>query len=134
MNINKQTLSNALDSASFPVLAVSLVHLTGDISILSKLPKPRQAVLGETQGFYTDLEKNIIKNLALEEITNFFNDSGHRTPYIPSEDDLNIMMNFVVGDIVAIDYVPMMLKSLISRMNLRSQLLVIVMNIMIWRF
>ena len=72
MNINKQTLSNALDSASFPVLAVSLVHLTGDISILSKLPKPRQAVLGETQGFYTDLEKNIIKNLALEEITNFF--------------------------------------------------------------
>ena len=112
MNINKQTLSNALDSASFPVLAVSLVHLTGDISILSKLPKPRQAVLGETQGFYTDLEKNIIKNLALEEITNFFNDSGHRTPYIPSEDDLNIMMNFVVGDIVAIDYVPMMLQEL----------------------
>ena len=46
MNINKQTLERALDSASFPVVAVLLVHFTGDISILDKLPKPNQVMLG----------------------------------------------------------------------------------------
>ena len=51
MNISKQTLERALDSASFPVVAALLVHFTGDISILDKLPKPNQAILGETQGF-----------------------------------------------------------------------------------
>ena len=36
MNISNQTLTNALDSASFPVIATLLVHFTGDISILDK--------------------------------------------------------------------------------------------------
>ena len=72
MNINKQTLESALDSASFPVVAVLLVHFTGDISILDKLPKPNQVMLGETQGFLSKEDKQIIKNLALKEICRFF--------------------------------------------------------------
>ena len=72
MNISKQTLERALDSASFPVVAALLVHFTGDISILDKLPRPNQAVLGETQGFLSNDDKQVIKKIALKEIHKFF--------------------------------------------------------------
>ena len=112
MNISKQTLERALDSASFPVIAALLVHFTGDISILDKLPKPNQVVLGETQGFLTHKDKQIIKKIALKEIGRFFSNSAADDIYIPSNEELNEMMNFIVGEEVSSDYVPMMLGDL----------------------
>ena len=112
MNISKQALERALDSASFPVIAALLVHFTGDISILDKLPKPNQVVLGETQGFLTHKDKQIIKNIALKEIGRFFSNSAFDDIYIPSNEELNEMMNFIVGEEVSSDYVPMMLGDL----------------------
>ena len=112
MNISKQTLERALDSASFPVIAALLVHFTGDISILDKLPKPNQVVLGETQGFLTHKDKQIIKKIALKEIGRFFSNSAADDIYIPSNKELNEMMNFIVGEEVSSDYVPMMLGDL----------------------
>ena len=112
MNISKQTLERALDSASFPVVAALLVHFTGDISILDKLPKPNQAILGETQGFLADKDKQIIKEIALEEIYRFFSNSKADDIYIPSYTELNKMMNFIVGEEVSSDYIPMMLNDL----------------------
>ena len=112
MNISKQALERALDSASFPVIAALLVHFTGDISILDKLPKPNQVVLGETQGFLTHKDKQIIKKIALKEIGRFFSNSASDDIYIPSNEELNEMMNFIVGEEVSSDYVPMMLGDL----------------------
>jgi len=112
VNISKQTLERALDSASFPVIAALLVHFTGDISILDKLPKPNQVVLGETQGFLTHKDKQIIKKIALKEIGRFFSNSASDDIYIPSNEELNEMMNFIVGEEVSSDYVPMMLGDL----------------------
>ena len=112
MNINKQNLSSALDCASFPVLAALMVHFTGDISILNKLPKPKQALLGETQGFYSNEDKDFIKKYALNELENFFENPDQKNLYIPSNKELNEMMNFIVGDVVSADYVPMMLKEI----------------------
>ena len=112
MNISKQTLERALDSASFPVVAALLVHFTGDISILDKLPKPNQAILGETQGFLADKDKQIIKEIALKEINRFFSNSKADDIYIPSNTELNKMMNFIVGEEVSTDYIPMMLNDL----------------------
>jgi len=112
VNISKQALERALDSASFPVIAALLVHFTGDISILDKLPKPNQVVLGETQGFLTHKDKQIIKKIALKEIGRFFSNSAADDIYIPSNEELNKMMNFIVGEEVSSDYVPMMLGDL----------------------
>ena len=112
MNINKQTLSNALDSASFPVIAALMVHFTGDISILNKLPQPSQAVLGEIQGFLSEEDKKIIKEFAINEIEKFFEHSQKKDLYLPSDDELNTMMNYIVGEAVSSDYVPMMLQEI----------------------
>ena len=112
MNISKQTLERALDSASFPVVAALLVHFTGDISILDRLPRPNQAVLGETQGFLSEDDKQKIKKIALKEIFRFFSKCEEVDLYLPSNQELNTMMNFIVGEKVSPDYIPMMLSDL----------------------
>ena len=84
MNISKQILERALDSASFPVVATLLVHFTGDISILDKLPRPNQAVLGETQGFLSNEDKQIITKIAIKEIYKFYSNGGNDEIYVPS--------------------------------------------------
>ena len=117
MNISKQTLESALDSASFPVVAALLVHFTGDISILEKLPRPNQAVLGEIQGFLSEDDKQTIKKIALKEISKFFSNHEVNDIYVPSNEELNKMMSFIVGENVSPDYIPMMLRDL----NITSQ-------------
>ena len=112
MNISKQTLERALDSASFPVVAALLVHFTGDISILDKLPRPNQAVLGETQGFLSNDDKQVIKKIALKEIHKFFSTHEANDLYVPSNQELHRMMNFIVGESVSSEYIPMMLSDL----------------------
>ena len=112
MNISKQTLERALDSASFPVIAALLVHFTGDISILDKLPRPNQAVLGETQGFLSNDDKQVIKKVALKEIHKFFATHEAKDLYVPSNQELHRMMNFIVGESVSSEYIPMMLSDL----------------------
>ena len=112
MKISMRNLEKALDSASFPVLAALLVHFTGDISILDKLPKPNQAILGEVQGFLSEKDKAKIKKMAIQEIDKFFSNSNIDDIYTPTILELHQMMNFIVGDRVSSDYVPMMLKDL----------------------
>jgi len=41
VKINKKYIDEALNDASFPVLAATLVHISGDISLLEDLPKPK---------------------------------------------------------------------------------------------
>jgi len=122
VNINKKALTHSLDSASFPVIATLLVHFTGDISILDKLPKPNQALLGETQGFLSAEEQKIIKSFAIDKITKFYSSSHPKDVYIPSDDELNKMMNYIVGDKVASEYVPMMLQDLNIHSNLSNSI------------
>ena len=112
MKISMRNLEKALDSASFPVLAALLVHFTGDISILDKLPKPNQAILGEVQGFLSEKDKAKIKKMAIQEIGKFFSNSNIDDIYTPTILELHQMMNFIVGERVSSDYVPMMLKDL----------------------
>lgn len=112
MKINKKYIDEALNDASFPVLAATLVHISGDTSLLEDLPKPKKAILGETQGFLTEDEKKIIKDKAIKLINDFLIDSNHQEIYIPNEDDLHTIMNYVSGDVVPKEYVPMMSQEL----------------------
>ena len=112
VNVNKQTLINALDSASFPVIAALMVHFTGDISVLDRLPRPKQSMLGEIQGFLTAEEKNVIKKFASDEIINFYNKPEPKSIYIPSDEELHKMMNYIVGENISSAYVSMMLNDI----------------------
>ena len=112
MEINKNNISLAIKSASFPVLAATLVHVVGDIKILDDLPKPKMAMLGEIQGYFTEQDKQLIKSIALPLLEKYFLDTELKDFYIPSDDEMHKIMNYIVGAEVSEDYVPMMLDEL----------------------
>ena len=112
VKINKNNISLALKSASFPVLAASLVHVVGDIGILDDLPKPKMAMLGEVQGYLSEEEKALIETVALPLLEEYFLGNRQKDLYVPSDQDMHKIMNYVVGTDVSEDYVPMMLEEL----------------------
>ncbi|MDA9782272.1 NAD(P)/FAD-dependent oxidoreductase [Gammaproteobacteria bacterium] len=112
MEINKNNISLAIKSASFPVLAASLVHVVGDIKILDDLPKPKMAMLGEIQGYLSEQEKQLIESIALPLLEQYFSNTELKDFYIPSDDEMHKIMNYIVGAEVCEDYVPMMLDEI----------------------
>jgi len=121
VEINKNNLLEALNSASFPVLAASLVHITRNIKILDQLPKPQLAMLGDTQGSFTDEQKKTILEIALPLIEEYLSDVSLRDFYTPSPNDLQQIMSYVVGSAVSSEYVPMMAEDMKLAINPSKQ-------------
>ena len=104
-------LAKVLESASIPTLMLSLVHITGDTSLLRGAIRPKPAVMGEGQGFLSDAEKREVRALALKRLA-AWRDGGCRTAPLPPPETIHEMMSFLVGEPVSADYVPMMLEEL----------------------
>ena len=117
VKINKNNLSAVLNSASFPALAASLVHITGDINILHKLPQPQLAMLGEVQGYFTDQQKQDILDIALPLIEDYLSNGPLKNLYAPNQNDLQQIMSYVVGSNVSNKYVPMMAEDIKLALN-----------------
>lgn len=104
-------IAAALQDASIPTLMASLVHITGDASILRGPIRPRTATLNEYQGYLSEEEKAQVRALALEALRRY-RDGGCRLPPPPSRETVHEMMSFVVGEPVPEEYLPMMLEEL----------------------
>ena len=94
MEINKNNISLALKSASYPVLAATLVHVVGDIKILDDLPKPKMAMLGEIQGYFTEQDKQLIKSIALPLLEEYFLDTESKE----TSEMLEIYRKYMAGE------------------------------------
>jgi 4-hydroxyacetophenone monooxygenase len=104
-------IARALESASIPTLMLSLVHITGDAGILRGRIRPKQALLGEGQGFLSEADKAEVRAQALAVLA-AWRDGGCKLPPLPANETIHEMMSFVVGEPVPADYVPMMLEEL----------------------
>ncbi len=105
------TLARALESASIPTLLMSLIHLTGDTSLLDGPIRPGRAGLGEVQGALTAEQKAEVRRHALE-VLRAYRDGGCKLPAPPSPETIHRMMSFMVGEPVPDEYVPMMLEEM----------------------
>src|ERR1044071_6263307 len=97
----------ALERASAPTLMMSIVHLTGDTSLLRGDIRPATATMGEVDGYMTDQEKAAVRALALDALRAYL-DRGCTLPPPPSPETIREMMGFLVGQEVPSEYVPMM--------------------------
>jgi 4-hydroxyacetophenone monooxygenase len=105
-----------LESASIPTLMMSIVHLTGRTDILRGAIRPKTPLMGEVQGYLDEQEKAAVRALALEALK-AYRDNGCVLPPAPDAATIHEMMNFIVGETVPDDYVPMMMEemSLVAR-------------------
>jgi 4-hydroxyacetophenone monooxygenase len=104
-------LAAALERASVPTLVMSLVHITGDPSLLRGPIRPQPAVMSEVQGYLTEQEQAQIRAQALE-ILKDYRDRGCSLPPPPTPELVREMMSYLVGQPVPTEYVPMMLEEM----------------------
>src|SRR5262245_43282539 len=105
------TIARALESASVPTLMMSLVHLTGDTSLLRGPIRPGRAVMGETTGGLTPEQKAEVRRGALE-VLRAYRDRGCTLPPPPSPESVRAVMSFMVGEPVPDEYAPMFLEEM----------------------
>jgi 4-hydroxyacetophenone monooxygenase len=105
-------IAQALEGASIPTLMMSLIHLTGDASLLQGAIRPKVVMLGGFQGALSAEDQASVRRLALKALIDY-RDRGCTLPaQQPSPELVHQMMNFMVGAHVGDEYVPLMLEEL----------------------
>ena len=100
-----------LEDVSIPTLLLSMVHMTGDTSILDGPLRPAGIFLNEVQGFMSDEDRAAVRAWALDVIRDY-RDRGHTRPDPPDGDTVHRMMEFLVAGEVPREYVPLLLEEL----------------------
>jgi len=104
-------IAHQLEGASIPTLLMSLIHITGDTSLLQGKIRPKVVMMGGFQGGLSEEDQASVRQLALQALKDY-RDRGGTLPPQPSPALVQEMMNFMVGARVGDEYVPMMLEEL----------------------
>jgi 4-hydroxyacetophenone monooxygenase len=104
-------IARALEDASIPTLMMSMIHMSGDASLLDGALRPAGVFINEYQGYMSEEDKAAVRAQALE-VIRAFRAGGCRLPPQPSAEIVHRMMNFIVASEVPEDYVPMMLEEM----------------------
>lgn len=106
-----ETIARMLEDVSVPTLLASLVHLTGDASILDGPLRPAGIYLNEVQGFMSPEDQAAARAFALEKIIEY-RDGGCVLPPPPSPETVKRIMDFLVAGEVPDEYLPLILEEL----------------------
>lgn len=108
-----EAIAQALRSAAVAPLLASLVHLTGDESLLRGPIRPAPASIASIRGGDGDdrEQREAARAMALAALA-AYRDRGCTLPPPPSPATIREMMAFVVGEPVPPEYAPMMIEEL----------------------
>ena len=101
----------ALEEASIPTLMMSMIHMTGDASLLKGKLRPAGCYLNEVQGYMSEEDKAAVRKQALA-VIRAYRDGGCQLPPPPATKTIGEMMSFLVAEDVPAEYVPMMLEEM----------------------
>jgi 4-hydroxyacetophenone monooxygenase len=105
------TIAAALEQASVPCLMMSMIHMTGDASLLDGDIRPVLAFLNDMQCAMPAVQQAELRRRALE-VIKAYRDRGCTLPPAPDTGTLQRMMSFLVAGEVPAAYVPMMLEEM----------------------
>src|SRR6188768_2976841 len=91
------TIAAALQDVSIPTLLLSMIHMSGDTSILDGPLRPAGIYLNEVQGFMSPEDQAAVRVQALE-IIKAYRDGGSVLPPSPDASTVHRMMNFLVAE------------------------------------
>jgi 4-hydroxyacetophenone monooxygenase len=106
-----EEIAAALLDVSIPTLMLSLVHMSGDPSLIRGDLKPAGLFLNEVQGYMSEEDKATARKIALEVIADY-RDRGCPEPEPIGPELLHEMMQWLVCEPVPDEYVPMLLEEM----------------------
>jgi 4-hydroxyacetophenone monooxygenase len=107
--MNPKTIETAIREAHLPTLVMSLVHLTGDTSLLRD-ERPSYALFDDRHRMLSDGAKTRIRERAKSAIEDFLH--GRPLPPPPSADVVQQMMNYIAGTDIPQRYIPFLMDEL----------------------
>lgn len=99
-----EILKAAIDEASVPALLMSMVHMTGDLSILDELPRPFMLIAMDLQGGMSEPDKDAVRARAFE-VARDYRDRGCPPPFVPDEHQLRVMLDVISAGQVGSEFV-----------------------------
>jgi len=108
LDVDDDTLREALTEANPPALLAALVHLTGDPDLLRADLRPQPGHLREPEAGFTAEQLAELRALAFSVLSSYRGD-GRDLPPPPDEATITRTMNFCTGENIPQEYVPMML-------------------------
>ncbi|BBY15996.1 flavin-containing monooxygenase [Mycolicibacterium litorale] len=106
-----EQIAEALLDVSIPTLMMSLVHMSGDASLIRGPIRPAGLFLNEVQGYLSEEDKAAVRALALPIIADY-RDRGCPEPAPIRSELLHEMMQWLVCEPVPAEYVPMLLEEM----------------------
>jgi 4-hydroxyacetophenone monooxygenase len=106
-----ETIAAALEDLSIPTLLLSMIHMSGDASLLDGPLRPVGIYLNEVQGFMSPEDQAAVRAQALD-VIRAYRDGGSVLPAPPDAETIQAMMSFIVAQDIPDEYVPMMLEEL----------------------
>ena len=100
-------IAAALEDASVPALLLSVMHMSGDYSLLDGPLRPQGCYLNELQGFMPPEDQAAARALAFDAIRRYRDRGQPRCP-VPSDALLLRMMRFLVAEEVPAEYLAAM--------------------------
>ena len=108
-SVDATQLRRILDDAHIPTLMLSMVHLTGDLSVIRGDIRPQEVFLSAEDGL-TDEQRDTVRDKALEVLLQYR--ENPRQAWMPSTGELKEMLGFLVGQDVSDEYVEFLTSEL----------------------
>ncbi|ODR02089.1 flavin-containing monooxygenase [Mycobacterium intermedium] len=84
----------AIADASVPALLMSMVHMTGDLNLLTELPRPFALIAMDIQGGMSEADKDKVRGRAFD-VVREYRDRGCPPPFVPDRDQLRTMLDVI---------------------------------------
>lgn len=94
----------AVAEASVPALLMSMVHMTGDMTLLDELPGPYMLIAMDLQGGMSEPDKQKVRDRAFEVIRDY-RDRGCPPPFVPDADQMRVMFKVMSAGTVTEEFV-----------------------------
>jgi 4-hydroxyacetophenone monooxygenase len=109
--VDRAQIEEAVADAHLPSLLMTLVHLTGDLGVLTEARRPRYKDFTSVDTGVSAEEQSTIRRMVSDALEAYL---GGRKPLppSPSDTDLRTMMNFIAGTGIPDAYVPFLREEL----------------------
>ncbi|WP_412535080.1 flavin-containing monooxygenase [Mycolicibacterium sp. D5.8-2] len=99
-----EVIRAAIDQASVPALLMSMVHMTGDLTLLEQLPRPFMLIPMDLQGAMSEADKQLVRDRAYD-VVRQYRDRGCPRPFIPDAAQMRVMLDAMSAGEVTDEYV-----------------------------
>jgi 4-hydroxyacetophenone monooxygenase len=103
-NDSDDVLRVAISEASVPALLMSMVHMTGDLSLLEELPTPFMLIPMDLQGGMSEADKQAVHDRAFDVVRDYRN-RGCPPPFVPDAEQMQVMLDVMSAGQVTEEFV-----------------------------